>query len=85
MDKKQKEIIKKIREWIKENALCQTTYSNICWDDGNILFKRTETKRQGDWCQEAWDRKIAEFKEEYIDYEEFVKFLDSLEDNNGKN
>lgn len=42
-------MINKIKEWIKENALCQTSYSDVCWDlDGDIMFKRSDISKKGD-------------------------------------
>jgi len=79
MDKK--ETIQKIRKWIKDNALCQTTVSDICWDDGDIMFKRTDTKKQGDWSQKEWDKQISEFTEDYLSFKEFSDFLNRLEEN----
>ena len=71
--------ISKIRDWINKNALDQTTYSHNCWDDGDIMFKRSEIKPMGDWNKEDWDELIKEFNPKYIDYKEFVVFLNELE------
>jgi len=75
-----KETIEKIRKWIKDNALCQTTYSDICWDDGDIMFKRTDTEKKGDWSQKKWDEQISEFTEDYLSFKEFSDFLNKLEE-----
>lgn len=73
-----KELIRKIEKWIKDNALGLTTYSDVCWDDGPIFFKRTDIKAKGDWQQEEWNKLIEDFRENYIDYEEFSEFLKTL-------
>lgn len=68
---------KRIIEWCKKNALCLTHSLEEYWDDGPLMFKRSDIKAQGEWSQEAWNENIKDFKEEYIDYEELIRFLES--------
>jgi len=76
-------IINKIKEWIYKNALHQITFSNICWDDGDIMITRDCLKCEGHWNQREWDSEILpNFKEEYIYYEDLLKFLNKLENGN---
>jgi len=70
--------IKEIREMIDRIALCQTSYSDICWDDGDIMFKITDTKAQGDWSQSEWNEKIKEFEKTYVDYKELIEEFDKI-------
>lgn len=73
------ETIKLIKKWMKKNALDETTYSNICADDGNIKFKRTDKVARGDWSQKEWDKEIIpDFTPQYVGYEELNKFLNDL-------
>ena len=71
----------KFVEWLKDNALEQTTYATNCWDDSDIMFKKTDTYRQGDWSQEEWDEKIRNFQPEYINYDELIKVLEVKNEN----
>ena len=71
-----KEFIQKLLKWMKKNAMCQTTYSDMCWDDGDIMFKRHNKEKQGDWTQTEWDEKIKDFKEQYIDYQELLEYIE---------
>lgn len=67
--------VESLKQWAFENALSQTNFSTFCSDDGIIMFKRSDTKRQGDWSQIEWDEKIKNFEEHYIDYEEFLNAI----------
>lgn len=69
-----------LETWVKKNALSQTTFSNVCWDDGIILFKKTDTKAQGDWSQEQWDKKIRDFQPMFLNVDELLTEITKLKE-----
>jgi hypothetical protein len=67
-------------KWIEENALGQTTYSDVCSDDGTIEYKKTETEKRGDWSQEDWQEyMIDDFEPRFIDYNEILEYLKEVQ------
>ena len=77
-DECKEHLIEKLKHWIENNALCLTSYDYFCWDDGFIMFKKNDIKAKGDWSQKRWDKQLAEFREEYVNYEELIRFIDGI-------
>jgi len=75
------EILRKMKKWINNNALEQTSCGNLSWNDSDIMFKKTDTKTQGDWTQKTWDEKIKNFTPQYIKHHELTQYLKQLEEN----
>ena len=78
--KEQAEKIALLKKKIIENRLKQTTYSDCCWDDGDIWYKKSYQEDGGDWTEEQWEDMINNFDKEgcifHLDFNELMQILD---------